>query len=134
SDHSELRPSDPDRRIVRSRPGRRRAVRRLSFNPNWPNQAMKTVEEVIAGGFMCCASGAANAPRVRGGMWASNSNFPTWQMEGPAPKLIRVQPAVAPVPQREARVSELDICFVHSISSQPPRSTRKVQHTSAVKT
>jgi virginiamycin B lyase len=38
-----------------------------------------------------------------GGIWASNSNFPTWQIEGPGPKLIRVQPGAAPVPELEAR-------------------------------
>ncbi len=27
-----------------------------------------------------------------GGVWASNSNFPTWQIEAPGPKLIRLQP------------------------------------------
>jgi virginiamycin B lyase len=31
-----------------------------------------------------------------GGVWTSNSNFPTWQIEGPGPKLIRVQPGAAP--------------------------------------
>jgi virginiamycin B lyase len=34
-----------------------------------------------------------------GGVWASNSNFPTWQIEGPGPKLIRVQPGAAPQPE-----------------------------------
>ncbi len=34
-----------------------------------------------------------------GGVWTSNSNFPTWQIEGPGPKLIRVQPAAAPAPE-----------------------------------
>jgi len=33
---------------------------------------------------------------AEGGVWTSNSNFPTWQIEGPGPKLIRVQPAAAP--------------------------------------
>ncbi|MBI4517231.1 MAG: carboxypeptidase regulatory-like domain-containing protein [Deltaproteobacteria bacterium] len=27
-----------------------------------------------------------------GGVWTSNSNFPTWQIEGPGPKIIRLQP------------------------------------------
>jgi virginiamycin B lyase len=27
-----------------------------------------------------------------GGVWTSNSNFPTWQIEGPGPKIIRIQP------------------------------------------
>ncbi len=34
-----------------------------------------------------------------GGVWASNSNFPTWQIEGAGPKLIRVQPGAAPAPE-----------------------------------
>jgi streptogramin lyase len=34
-----------------------------------------------------------------GGVWTSNSNFPTWQIEGPGPKIIRVQPAAAPQPE-----------------------------------
>ena len=34
-----------------------------------------------------------------GGVWTSNSNFPTWQIEGPGPKLIRVQPGAAPAPE-----------------------------------
>jgi virginiamycin B lyase len=38
----------------------------------------------------------------QGGVWASNSNFPTWQIEGPGPKLIRVQPGAAPVPEQLA--------------------------------
>ena len=38
-----------------------------------------------------------------GGVWTSNSNFPTWQIEGPGPKLIRVQPGAAPVPEVVAR-------------------------------
>lgn len=33
---------------------------------------------------------------ANGGIWTSNSNFPTWQIEGPGPKLIRVQPGAAP--------------------------------------
>ncbi len=32
----------------------------------------------------------------QGGVWTSNSNFPTWQIEGPGPKIIRIQPAAAP--------------------------------------
>jgi virginiamycin B lyase len=35
----------------------------------------------------------------QGGVWTSNSNFPTWQIEGPGPKLIRVQPGAAPLPE-----------------------------------
>ena len=27
-----------------------------------------------------------------GGVWASNSNFPTWQIEAPGPKVIRLVP------------------------------------------
>jgi streptogramin lyase len=27
-----------------------------------------------------------------GGVWTSNSNFPTWQIEAPGPKVIRLQP------------------------------------------
>ncbi len=35
-----------------------------------------------------------------GGVWASNSNFPTWQIEAPGPKVLRLQPgAAAPVQQ-----------------------------------
>jgi len=34
-----------------------------------------------------------------GGVWTSNSNFPTWQIEASGPKLIRVQPGAAPVPE-----------------------------------
>ncbi len=30
-----------------------------------------------------------------GGVWTSNSNFPTWQIEAPGPKVIRVQPGAA---------------------------------------
>jgi len=37
-----------------------------------------------------------------GGIWTSNSNFPTWQIEGPGPKLIRIQPGAAPVPEQLA--------------------------------
>jgi len=37
-----------------------------------------------------------------GGVWASNSNFPTWQIEGPGPKIIRLQPGVAPLPEQVA--------------------------------
>ncbi|MBI1816045.1 MAG: carboxypeptidase regulatory-like domain-containing protein [Deltaproteobacteria bacterium] len=33
-----------------------------------------------------------------GGVWTSNSNFPTWQIEGPGPKIIRLQPNAAPAP------------------------------------
>jgi len=40
-----------------------------------------------------------------GGVWASNSNFPTWQIEGPGPKIIRVQPGAAPVPELLARAA-----------------------------
>ncbi len=36
---------------------------------------------------------------THGGVWTSNSNFPTWQIEGPGAKLIRVQPAAAPAPE-----------------------------------
>ncbi|HVO22743.1 MAG TPA: lyase, partial [Candidatus Margulisiibacteriota bacterium] len=39
-----------------------------------------------------------------GGVWTSNSNFPTWQIEGPGPKLIRVQPGAAPAPELIAAV------------------------------
>jgi len=31
-----------------------------------------------------------------GGVWTSNSNFPTWQIEAPNPKVIRIQPGAAP--------------------------------------
>ncbi|HUL98356.1 MAG TPA: carboxypeptidase regulatory-like domain-containing protein [Mycobacterium sp.] len=31
-----------------------------------------------------------------GGVWTSNSNFPTWQIEAPGPKIIRLQPDTAP--------------------------------------
>jgi virginiamycin B lyase len=37
-----------------------------------------------------------------GGVWTSNSNFPTWQIEGPGPKVIRLQPAAAPAPEMMA--------------------------------
>jgi virginiamycin B lyase len=30
-----------------------------------------------------------------GGVWTSNSNFPTWQIEAPGPKIIRLQPDAA---------------------------------------
>jgi virginiamycin B lyase len=39
---------------------------------------------------------------AEGGVWTSNSNFPTWQIEGPGPKLIRVQPGAAPAPEQVA--------------------------------
>jgi len=32
-----------------------------------------------------------------GGVWTSNSNFPTWQIEAPNPKVIRIQPGAAAV-------------------------------------
>jgi len=35
----------------------------------------------------------------QGGVWTSNSNFPTWQIEGSGPKIIRVEPAAAPAPE-----------------------------------
>ena len=38
-----------------------------------------------------------------GGVWTSNSNFPTWQIESAGPKLIRVQPGAAPPPEVVAR-------------------------------
>jgi virginiamycin B lyase len=41
-----------------------------------------------------------------GGVWTSNSNFPTWQIEGPGPKLIRVQPGAAPVAEQLARQAD----------------------------
>ena len=28
----------------------------------------------------------------RGGVWASNSNMPTWQIEGAIPKVLRLDP------------------------------------------
>ncbi len=31
-----------------------------------------------------------------GGVWASNSNFPTWQIEAPRPRVLRLQPNAAP--------------------------------------
>lgn len=34
-----------------------------------------------------------------GGVWTSNSNFPTWQIEAPGPKIIRLQPDAAPPPE-----------------------------------
>ena len=34
-----------------------------------------------------------------GGVWTSNSNFPTWQIEASGPRLIRIQPAAAPAPE-----------------------------------
>jgi streptogramin lyase len=34
-----------------------------------------------------------------GGVWTSNSNFPTWQIEAPGPKIIRLQPDAAPAPE-----------------------------------
>src|SRR5262249_26325550 len=34
----------------------------------------------------------------------SNSNFPTWQIEGPGPKILRIHPDAAPVPEQVASV------------------------------
>lgn len=39
-----------------------------------------------------------------GGVWASNSNFPTWQIEASGPKIIRVQPGAAPMAEQMASV------------------------------
>jgi streptogramin lyase len=36
-----------------------------------------------------------------GGVWTSNSNFPTWQIEGPGPKVIRIEPAWVPSPRSQ---------------------------------
>ena len=41
-----------------------------------------------------------------GGVWASNSNFPTWQIEASGPKIIRVQPDAAPAAEQMARAPE----------------------------
>ena len=38
-----------------------------------------------------------------GGVWTSNSNFPTWQIEAPNPKVIRIQPGVVPMQQVAAQ-------------------------------
>jgi streptogramin lyase len=38
-----------------------------------------------------------------GGVWTSNSNFPSWHIEGSGPKLIRLQPAVGSSAPVEAR-------------------------------
>jgi len=37
-----------------------------------------------------------------GGVWTSNSNFPTWHIEAPNPKVIRIQPGAAPRVQQIA--------------------------------
>jgi streptogramin lyase len=37
-----------------------------------------------------------------GGVWTSNSNFPTWHIEAPNPKVIRIQPGAAPEKQEVA--------------------------------
>lgn len=42
-----------------------------------------------------------------GNVWTSNSNFPTWQIEGPSPKVIRLQPAAA-IPEQVAAGARTD--------------------------
>jgi hypothetical protein len=36
-----------------------------------------------------------------GGVWTSNSNFPTWQIESASPKIIRIQPGETLVASRD---------------------------------
>jgi streptogramin lyase len=38
-----------------------------------------------------------------GGVWTSNSNFPTWHIEAPNPKVIRIQPGPVPMQQTVAQ-------------------------------